>query len=216
MKMLLACTKVEPKLGIFSFNLIRGSSASRIDLGTQKTFFFFFFYQFQTLYKPGVVTKASNFNPGKEGNSEVPGYWARWRSPWAPLHLKITMFSVYCLRKKVGSAHVSLENWHIHSCLPEQWAGPYHLAISRNPWGFKPGTLRVDQKMTQAGASGIDGNGACGPGKERSLWTRPYGSCVHSTLGERWLAVCQKMGKLRGLGPAPSLRTFGCWSKSWS
>lgn len=98
----------------------------------------------------------------------------------------------------------------------EQWAGTHHLAISRNSWGLKPETLRVDQEMTQAGASGINGNGARGPGKERLLWTRPYGSRVHSTLGERWLAVCQKMGKLRGLGPAPSLRTFGCWSKSWS
>lgn len=68
--MLSACTKVEPKLGTFLFNLIGGCSASRVDLGTQKTLF----YQFQTLYKPGVVTKASNFNPGKEGKSELQGY----------------------------------------------------------------------------------------------------------------------------------------------
>lgn len=72
MKMLLACTKVGPKLGIFSFNLMGVAQLVEYILA-HKTPPLFFLYQFQTLYKPGVVTKANNFNPGKEGKSEVQG-----------------------------------------------------------------------------------------------------------------------------------------------
>lgn len=158
MKMLLACTKVDPKLGIFSFNLIGGSSAGRVHLGTQNTLFISSKLCISQVWwqKPAILTQKRKGNPKFKVSL---GYWARWRAFWAPHSmrscLKITTFPVYCLRKKVGSTHVWLENWQIHSRLPEQRTGSYHLAISRNPWRLKPETLRIDQEMTQAGASGV-------------------------------------------------------------